>query len=73
MVTVRVSPSRTAARALVEAGPGAAGAGQPLVEIDPVLGNAERGQGLALGGEVLGQGGAPGVADVRHPAASLSV
>ena len=40
---------------LVQARPGAAGAGQPLVEVDPVGGDAEGGQGLPLGGEVLGQ------------------
>src|ERR1700740_978914 len=31
---------------LVEAGPGAAGAGEPLVEVDPVRGDAEGGQAL---------------------------
>ena len=50
----------------LQAGAGAAGPGQPLVKVDPVRWDAERGQGLALGGEVLRQGGAPGVADVRH-------
>ena len=48
---------------LVQAGSGAAGAGQALVEVDPVVRDAERGQGLALGGEVLQDGGAPGVAE----------
>jgi hypothetical protein len=53
---------------LVQAGPGAAGAGEALVEVDPVVRDAERGQGLALGGEVLQHGGAPGVADeLAHP------
>src|SRR5208282_5348156 len=60
-------------QSLVEAGPGAASAGEPLVKVDAFLRDPESGQGLALGGEVLGQGGAPGVADVRHPVASLSV
>ena len=32
----------------------------------PVAEDAERGQGLALGDEVLGEGRAPGVADVRQ-------
>ena len=45
---------------LVQAGAGAAGAGQALVEVDPVVRDAERGQGLALGGEVLQGGVAPG-------------
>jgi hypothetical protein len=53
---------------LVQAGPGAAGAGEALVEVDPVVRDAERGQGLALGGEVLQDGGAPGLADeFAHP------
>ena len=53
---------------LVQAGTGAAGAGEALVEVDPVVRDAERGQGLALGGEVLQDGGAPGVADeFAHP------
>src|ERR1700722_14586996 len=82
--TTRGSPERTAARAwarpggggrgpgralgVVQAGAGATGAGQALVEVDPVVRDAERGQGLALGGEVLQDGGAPGVADeFAHP------
>ena len=53
---------------LVQAGAGAAGAGESLVEVDPVVGDAELGQGLALGGEVLQDGGTPGVADeFAHP------
>jgi hypothetical protein len=48
---------------LVQAGPCPAGAGEALVEVDPVIRHAERGQCLALGGEVLQDGGAPGVAD----------
>ena len=43
---------------LVQAGTGAAGAGEALVEVDPVVRDTERGQGLALGGEVLQDGGA---------------
>src|ERR1700683_5254811 len=47
---------------------GPVGAGEALVEVDPVVGDVERGQGLALGGEVLQDGGAPGVADeFSHP------
>ena len=34
-------------------------------QVAPVAGDAERGQGLALGGEVLGEGRAPGVAQAR--------
>ena len=44
---------------LVQAGPGPAGAGQPLVQVDAVGGDAERGEVLALGGEVLAGGTAP--------------
>ena len=43
----------------------AVGAGQSLVQVDPVGGDAESGEGLALGDEVLGVGGAAGVADQR--------
>jgi hypothetical protein len=48
---------------LVQAGAGAVGTGKALVEVDPVIRDAERGQGLALGGEILQDSGAPGVAD----------
>jgi len=48
---------------LVQAGADAVGAGKTLVEVDPVVRDAERGQDLALGGEVLQDDGAPGVAD----------
>ena len=41
---------------LVETGPGAVGAGESLVEVDPVRGDAETGEDLALGGEVLQDG-----------------
>jgi hypothetical protein len=67
--TTRVSPARTAARALVQAGPGPAGAGEPLVEVDPVFRDAETSEDLALSGEVVQDGRAPGVADqFSHPA-----
>ena len=53
---------------LVQSGSRAAGAGEVLVEVDPVVRDTERGQGLALGGEILQDGGAPGVADeFTHP------
>ena len=38
---------------LVRAGAGAADAGEALVEVDPVIRDAELGQGLPLGCEVL--------------------
>jgi hypothetical protein len=41
---------------LVQAGPGAVRAGESLVEVDPVCGDAETGEDLALGGEVLQDG-----------------
>src|ERR1035438_1103774 len=47
--TTGVSPVRTAARAWSRSG--AAGSGEALVEVDPVVRDAERGQGLALGDE----------------------
>ena len=54
---------------MVHAGPGAAGAGESLVEVDPVCGDTEAGEDLGLGGEVLQDGRAPGVADqFSHPA-----
>lgn len=53
---------------LVEAGPLPVGSGQALVEVDPVVGDAEGGEDLALGGEVLGDGRASGVTDeFPHP------
>ena len=53
---------------LVQAGPGPGGAGQPLVQVDAVRGDAERGELLALGGQVLAGGTAPGIADIdAHP------
>jgi hypothetical protein len=55
-------------KGLIQAGAGAAGAGKALVEVDPVVRDAELGWGLALGGEVLQDGGAPRVADkFAHP------
>jgi hypothetical protein len=50
---------------LVEAGPAAVGAGQPLVQVDPVGGDPEPGEGMTLRGEVLGVGETAGVADQR--------
>lgn len=40
-----------------------------VVEVDPIVGDAERVEGVALGGEVLFVGRAAGVADQRrgHP------
>jgi len=48
---------------LVQAGAVAVGAGEPVVKVDAVWGDAEAEQELALGGEVLFVGGAAGVAD----------
>lgn len=48
---------------LIEAGPGAFAAGEPVVEVDPLVGHAEFDQAVTLGGEVLFIGGATGVAD----------
>jgi hypothetical protein len=53
---------------LVETGPVPAGAGEPFVEVDPLVRDAEGGEGLALGGEILQDGGTSGVADeFTHP------
>ncbi len=48
---------------MVEAGTLPAGACEPVVEVDPVTGDAELTQPVTLGGEILGVGGAAGVAD----------
>jgi len=48
---------------LVEAGPRPVGAGESVVEVDPVLGDAELPQPLPLRGEVLRVGRASAVAD----------
>jgi hypothetical protein len=56
---------------LVRAGPGPAGAGEPLVEVGPVFRDAETGEDLALSGEVLQDGRTPDVADqFPHPASA---
>lgn len=51
-----------------EAGACAVGASQPVVDVDPLGVDAEPGQAVALGGEVLPCGGDPGIADfdLRH-------
>ena len=53
---------------LVEAGPGAAGAGESVIGVDAILGDAELQEGLALGVQILAVGGAAGVSDegCRH-------
>ena len=48
---------------LIQAGPRPIGAGQSVVEVDPVLGDAELPQPLPLRGEVLRVGRATTVAD----------
>ena len=48
---------------LVQAGAGAVGAGEAVVEVDPVLGDAEFAQPLPLCGEVLRVGGATRIPD----------
>jgi hypothetical protein len=47
----------------VQAGVFAIRAGQPVVEVDPVLSDTELDQSLPLSSEVLGVGGAASVAD----------
>jgi hypothetical protein len=62
---------------LVQAGPGAAGAGQPLVQVDAIGREAERGELLALGGEVLTGGlkpaGSPPLAGCVYQGVRVSV
>jgi hypothetical protein len=48
---------------LAQAGPVAGGAGQSVVGVDPVLGYAEGGESVLLGGEVLFIGRDAGLAD----------
>lgn len=47
----------------------AGGAGEPMVDVDPLGLDSEPGQGVALGGEVSGVGGDPSVANQQsaHP------
>ena len=48
---------------LVEAGPGAAGAGKSVVGVDAILGDGQLQEGLALGGQILPVGGTARVSD----------
>lgn len=48
---------------LVETWPGAASAGEAVVEVDPVFGDAEATQPMSLGSKVLLVGGAASIAD----------
>ncbi len=66
LVTTRVSPGRQAARASRKAGPLAVGAGDAVVDVDPVGLHAEGREGLALGGEVLAVSRDRGVADLHR-------
>ena len=50
---------------LAQAWPGAVRAGEPVVDVDPFGSDPERGEGLALGGQVLGVGGAPRIPDLE--------
>ena len=53
---------------LVEAGAGAGGAGEAVVGVDAILGDAELQEGLSLGGQILLVGGTARVSDegCRH-------
>lgn len=50
----------------------AGGAGEPVVNVDPLGRYAEGCQGVTLGGEVLGVGGDPGVADQQSAHRAVS-
>lgn len=56
-------PAPAGGHRLPQTGAGAVGAGESVVDVDPVGVDAESGQGVALSGEVLAVGGDPGVAD----------
>ena len=58
-------PGAAGGHCLAQSGPGPVGAGQAVVDVDPVRLDTEAGQGLALGGEVLPGGGDPCVADLQ--------
>ncbi len=56
-------PLPTRGKGLTQTGALAVGSGQPLVDVDPLGGHAERSERIALSSEVLLVGGDPGVAD----------
>jgi hypothetical protein len=75
LVTTSVSPDRHAAMASRRPGRGPVGAGQPVVDVDPVRLDPERSERVALGGlggEVLRIGTAPRVPD-EHPGHRMTV
>lgn len=53
----------TSGQALAQSGPLPVGPGQTLVDVGPVGADAERGEGVSLGGEVLLLGRDTGIAD----------
>lgn len=53
LVTTNVSPARQAARALPQSGARTVGAGQSVVDIDALGGDAETGERVTLSSEVL--------------------
>lgn len=67
-MTTRVPLVRTAARSLSQSGAGTGGAGQTVVGLDPLGVDAEFGESVDPGGEILSVGGAAGVSDqeFRH-------
>ena len=66
--TTRVSLARTAARAWSRPGAGAVRAGETVIGVDAILGDAQLQEGLALGGQILPVGGTACVSDecCRH-------
>ena len=63
--TTSVSPSRTAARAGSRPGAGAGRAGEAVIGVDAILGDAKLQERLALGGQILPVGGTARVSDER--------
>ena len=56
-------PRAERGQGLIQAGPFPVGAGEAMIEVDPLLGDAELAEPFALGGEFLLVGAAAGVAD----------
>ena len=63
--TTSVSPGAHGGESLVEAGSGAGGAGEAVIGVDAILGDAQLQERLALGGRILPVGGTARVSDER--------
>ena len=63
--TISVSPSAHGGEGLVEAGAGAGRAGEAVIDVSAILGDAKLQERLMLGGQILPVGGTAGVSDER--------